>query len=67
MKTEKNNIDKPILAVLRDMVVNDIVVYPISRMSSIRAMCSNFGLQWNKKFRTKVDREMGTIVVTRLN
>ena len=67
MKTEKNNIAKPILAQLRDLLVGETVAYPISRMSSIRAMCSNFGLQWNKKFRTKVDREMGTIVVTRLN
>lgn len=67
MKTEKNNIGKPILAQLRDLTVGETVTYPLSRMSSVKTMCSNFGTEWGKKFQTRVSRETGTIVVTRLS
>jgi hypothetical protein len=67
MKTEKNNIAKPILAQLRDLLVGETVAYPVDRLSTVRTMCSSYGLQWNKKFQTRVSRDTGTIVVTRLN
>lgn len=64
---DKNNHQKPILAVLRDMSIGDIEAYPLSKISSVRTSCSTFGLQWGKTFSTRVNRQQGLIFITRTN
>lgn len=66
MNTQKNDAEKPMLAVLRDLEVEESHSYPLERMSSLKTMCTNFGAQWNKKFSTKIDREKRIITVTRM-
>lgn len=57
---------KPMLAVLREMKVGDVCTYSVSVMGSLKTMCSNYGLQWDKKFSTKVNPTQRTITVTRV-
>ena len=64
-KTKETAVSKPILTQLREMKVGDILVFPGERASSVRATCSMFGFEWNKTFRTSVNREERTISVTR--
>lgn len=58
--------EKPMLAVLRDLEIDESHTYPIERMSSLKTMCTNFGMQWGKQFSTKTNRESRTITVTRV-
>lgn len=66
MELKENDNKKPMLAVLRELEVGESYIYPIKRMSSLRTMCTNFGVQWDKTFSTKRDRENRTITVTRI-
>ena len=50
---------------LRDMEVHDELEFPIERAASVKACCSAFGLQWNKKFKTEVKRKERILKVTR--
>ena len=56
---------KPILAQLREMAVGDILSFPAEKRGSVKAMCSEFGFQWNKTFSTSINRQERTISVTR--
>ena len=56
---------KPVLQVLSELEVGESVTYPVSRMNSIKSMCSTFGLQWDKVFATSINREERTLTVTR--
>lgn len=58
--------EKPMLAVLRDLEIDESHTYPIERMSSLKTMCTNFGVQWDKQFSTKTNRQSRTITVTRV-
>ena len=40
--------------------------YPIQMMTSVRTVCTTYGLQWGKTFKTRIDREAKTITVTRM-
>lgn len=61
----EKTIDKPILTTLRELEVGESVSYPISRTSYIRSVCANFGLEWDKKFKTSINREEKTVTATR--
>ena len=63
--TKMKQEQKPILQVLREMEAGDKHSFPISRMSTVKTSCTMFGLQWGKKYSTKVNREKETIEVTR--
>lgn len=63
---EEQDKKKSIMPVLRDMKIGSKSVYPIKVMASVKTVCSTCGLQWGKKFSTQVDREAGTITVTRI-
>lgn len=54
------------LAKIRNMQIGDEVVFPISKTSNVRSMCSNFGLQWGTRYTTRTSREDSTIIVTRI-
>lgn len=57
--------DKPVLTALRELEVGESVTYPIRRSSYVRSCCTNFGMEWEKKFSTKVSREEKTVTATR--
>lgn len=61
----KNNEVKPILSQLREMEVGDVLVFPAEKRGSVKAMCSEYGFEWNKVFSTSVNRQERTITVTR--
>jgi len=50
---------------LRGMAVNDVAVFPIARMTTARVSSCNLGLELDRKYSTKTDRETRTITVTR--
>ena len=54
------------LSVLRNMIIGQEKEFPISKLSNVRSMCSNFGMQWGVKFTTRTDREKGVVIVTRI-
>lgn len=57
--------DKPILTVLRELEIGETVTYPAERTSYLRSACVAFGLEWGKKFKTKINREERTVSATR--
>lgn len=61
----KNVNQKPILPQLREMEVGDVLVFPAEKRSSVKAMCSEYGFEWNKVFSTSINRQERTISVTR--
>ena len=56
---------KPIRATLKGMEINDIVHYPVSRLSVIRATASTLGLELERNYVTRLNREAMTIDVIR--
>lgn len=57
--------DKPVLTALRELKVGESVTYPAKRTSYLRSVCANFGIEWKKKFSTKINRADNTITATR--
>jgi len=51
--------------VIRNMEVGDVAVFPIARMTTARVSSCNLGLELDRKYSTKTDRETRTISVTR--
>lgn len=64
LKMEKTQ-EKPILRVLGELEAGASHTFPIERMNSVKSMCSSFGLQWGKTFKTSINRAERTLVVTR--
>lgn len=62
----ENELRKSNLSILRELEVGGKHSWPISKLSVIKSNCSTFGLQWNKKFRTQINRRNKTIEVTRI-
>lgn len=56
----------PITPTLRVMKIGEEFTYPIQMMTSVRTVCTTYGLQWGKTFKTRIDREAKTITVTRV-
>lgn len=64
-KAVKTAVSKPILTQLREMEVGDVLVFPAEKRGSVKAMCSEYGFEWNKVFSTSINRQERTISVTR--
>lgn len=56
---------KTVVQRLAELEVGEKIDFPISRCMSIRGMASNYGLQWDRYFKTSINRELKTITVTR--
>lgn len=56
---------KPTQQLLRELAVGETLSFPSSRTGSVRAMCSQMGFQWGRKFATHADRAHNAITVTR--
>lgn len=53
-------------SVVRSLQVGEYVVYPLSRLATVRSTCSLVTLSQDKKFRTKSNKETRTVSVLRL-
>lgn len=51
---------------LREMEVGQKLSFPLRKLGSIKTMCTQYGLQWDKVFRTHVVAEKKIIEVTRI-
>ena len=55
-----------ITSVLRALDTGNSTVFPINRLRSVRAIASEIGVMYNRKFRTVSNREARTVTVTRV-
>lgn len=51
---------------MTEMKVGDRLEYPVRFLDGIRVLASNLGIKLGRKYKTRVDRETGTITVTRV-
>lgn len=64
---EKNySEDAPIRTVVREMEVGDLIHFPAARLSVVRTTTSILSVELSRKYRSRVNRKMMTIDVTRL-
>ncbi|MGI6863476.1 hypothetical protein ACMYZ8_07955 [Bacteroides sp. KG156] len=47
--------------------VGDAIVFPISRLKSVRTQASELGAIFNRRFKTKTNRTNQTITVSRIS
>lgn len=57
---------KSVRSQIHELEVGDKATFDASRTSYIRASCTNFGFEWQRKFSTSTDRKTRTITVTRV-
>lgn len=50
---------------LRDMLIGDVVVFPAEKVSVVRATASNVGLEHNRHYTTRTNRDERVIRVKR--
>ena len=60
------NLEK-IRPALTALEVGDAVVFPIPRLKSVRTQASELGAIFNRRFKTKTNRENQTITVSRIS
>ena len=60
------NLEK-IRPALTALEVGDAVVFPISRLKSVRTQASELGAIFNRRLKTKTNRENQTITVSRIS
>lgn len=61
----ENQSTKPFLTQLRELEVGGTLVQPASRASYAQSACCRFGLEWDKIFSVKTNRENRTVTITR--
>lgn len=54
-----------LLAKIGRLRVGESITFPVEKTNYIKSACSTYGLVWNKRFRTKVNREERTITAKR--
>ena len=65
---EKNySSEVPIRATLKDMEVGDIVHFPISRLSVIASTASTLGVELDRQYTTKRNKQNRTADTTRIS
>ena len=55
----------PIRRVMREMNIGDVIQYNISKMSCVRSTASILGVELDRKYVVKQDREKRVVEVTR--
>ena len=60
------NLEK-IRPALTALEMGDAVVFPISRLKSVRTQASELGAIFNRRFKTKTNRENQTITASRIS
>lgn len=64
MAKERNK--TPLRSVIRDLSEGESTDFPIDRLQSVKTTCTDLGLIYERKFKTKTNRVMKTISVTRI-
>lgn len=65
---EKNySSETPIRATLKEMEIGDVCRFPIARLSVVRATSSVLGLELERKYRSRQNREERTVDITRVS
>lgn len=57
---------KPFLAQLRELEVGDSIEQPLNKRAYIASACTRFGLDWEKTFATRADKDRRVVVVIRI-
>lgn len=57
---------KPLLAELRELEIGQSLTVPASRSAYLKAICSNYGFEWGKRFKTANNRAERTVTATRV-
>lgn len=63
--SEKNSSQPGFYPILRGLEVGQSHDFSADKLSSVKAICSTMGFQWNKTFSTKIDRVRRVVTVTR--
>lgn len=58
--------EKPIRQTMQEMEIGDTIQFPITSLNTVRVSCTQYGLQWGKRFSTSINRTESTIDVTRV-
>lgn len=64
MAKERNK--TPLRSVIRDLSMGESIDFPIDRLQSVKTTCTDLGLIYERKFKTKTNRVKKTISVTRI-
>lgn len=64
MAKERNK--TPLRSVIRDLSEGESTDFPIDRLQSVKTTCTDLGLIYERKFKTKTNRVKKTISVTRI-
>ena len=64
MAKERNK--TPLRSVIRDLFEGESIDFPIDRLQSVKTTCTDLGLIYERKFKTKTNRVKKTISVTRI-
>lgn len=64
MAKERNK--TPLRSVIRDLSIGESIDFPIDRLQSVKTTCTDLGLIYERKFKTKTNRVKKTISVTRI-
>lgn len=51
--------------IMRGLGIDEGHDFPLSQYASVRTNCYNYGLEWGKKFSTKINKEARTVTVLR--
>lgn len=52
---------------IRNMDVSETISYPIAKVSSARSLSSQVGMELNRKYKTRADRDRRVVWVTRIS
>lgn len=67
-KMEKNySSDTPIRATIKEMNIEDIIHFPVSKLSVLRSTVSTLNIELNRKYKTKLNRKTMTVDVKRIS
>lgn len=59
--------NRTITAEFEAMRIGECKEFPAASSLSVRSMASSLGFKWNRKYKTKTDRERRVMVVTRVS
>lgn len=64
---EKNySFDMPIRATMKDMDIEDMVHFPVTKLSVVRTTASNLSIEMTRRYKTKLNRKTMMVDVIRL-
>ena len=64
---EEKEQKKSMLGILSELEIGAVHSFPAAKTNSVKSMCSTFGFQWGKTFKTSLNRMQRTIEVTRVS